>query len=142
MLVLGNSLILSLDAYDNKPSTIEFLVWANKSFTVIFSIEMILKLCGLGVKDYLRDEYNLFDGMLVIISVVDITLEEVMGAATGASVITAFRMLRLLRIFKLASRSEGLIVLLEAIKNTLSDLMYFALLLVLFIFICALVGMD
>ena len=52
-----------------------------------------------------------------------------MGAGTGASVITVFRTMRLLRIFKLASKSEGLIVLIEVIKDTIKDCLYFALLL-------------
>ncbi len=103
---------------------------------------MCLKLFGHGVKNYVRDEYNLFDGMLVVISTVDITLEQMMGAGTGASVITVFRTMRLLRIFKLASKSEGLIVLIEVIKDTIKDCLYFALLLQLFLFVCALIGMD
>ena len=119
-----------------------FLKKANKFFAVTFGIEMCVKLFGLGIKGYVRDEYNLFDGLLVVISTVDITLEEIMGAGTGASVITVFRTLRLLRIFKLASKSEGLIILLGAIKESFKDMAYFSILLVLFLFVSALVGMD
>ena len=68
---------------------------------------MLIKLYGLTIKKYVRDEYNLFDGTLVIISLVFITLESFIGD-TGASVITAFRSLRMLKVIKLASKSEGL----------------------------------
>jgi len=56
--------------------------------------------------------------------------------------LTAFRVLRLLRILKLALRSEGLIVLINAIKETFIDISNFTLLLLLYIFVSALIGME
>ena len=41
---------------------------------------MVLKIHGLGIKNYLRDLFNLFDCMLVIISVTDVTLTSFMGS--------------------------------------------------------------
>ena len=35
---------------------------------------MILKIYGLGTSNYLRDSFNLFDGLLVMISLTDVTL--------------------------------------------------------------------
>jgi hypothetical protein len=32
---------------------------------------MVLKLLGLGFKDYLRDGFNIFDALLVILSLVE-----------------------------------------------------------------------
>ncbi len=103
--VIANSLVLSLDSYSNTPSTTRLLRNANKFFTIVFTVEMICKLFGLGIKNYLRDEYNIFDGLLVVLSIGDLTLKELVQKEEGTSVITAFRMLRLLRIFKLATKS-------------------------------------
>jgi len=72
---MGNTLVLSMDNYNNKPSTTEFLSFANKAFTFIFSIEMLLKLQVLGIRGYVRDAFNMFDGILVIISLFDMALE-------------------------------------------------------------------
>ena len=47
-----------------------------------------------------------------------------------------------MKIFKLASKSEGILLLIKAITETLVDLSNFSLLLSLYIFVCALVGMD
>ena len=88
---------------------------ANKFFTIVFTVEMIFKLFGLGAKNYLRDEYNIFDGLLVVLSIGDLILKELTQKEEGTSVITAFRMLRLLRVIKLGTKSEGLVVLMEAI---------------------------
>jgi len=64
------------------------------------------------------------------------------GSGASASSIQAFRTLRLLRVFKLATKHEGLVILLEAITDTLRDVGYFSLLIFLYIYICALIGMD
>lgn len=64
---------------------------------------MIIKLLGLGFKGYARDRFNIFDCVIVIIS----TIEIVIGWADphsggGGGAISAFRGVRLLRVFKLA----------------------------------------
>ena len=63
---------------------------------------MIIKLLGLGFKAYVDDRFNIFDCIIVIFSVI----ENVLGwtgtdSATGGA-ISAFRGVRLLRVFKLA----------------------------------------
>ena len=103
---------------------------------------MIVKICGLGCKGYARDAYNLFDGILVTISVFDWVLDTFDLFPLNTSVITVFRSLRVLKIVKLATKNEDLQILLEAIKMTVVEIMNYLLLLALYIFICALVGME
>jgi len=69
---------------------------------------MIFKLYALGLKGYAREGFNLFDGILVVISVFDIALSKLFQISTGASVISAFRTLRILRVFKLAKKVRSL----------------------------------
>ena len=99
-----------------KPSTDAYLTQLNLFFTAIFAVEMVFKIFAFGFLGYVKDAFNLFDGVLVIISLVGIIIEKIGGGASGVNVITVFRSLRVLRIFKLASRSESLLVLLEAIR--------------------------
>jgi hypothetical protein len=69
---------------------------------------MIFKIwCLGGVKGYVRDPFNIFDGTLVIISLVDVLLTAFVSGS-GLSVVTAFRTLRLLRVLKLATKSDNL----------------------------------
>ena len=118
------------------------LININKYFTIIFGVEMFIKILGLGIHEYVKDEFNLFDAILVVISYVDLVIESISNGGSGAKVVTVFRTLRLMKIFKLATKNEGLLVLLKAIKETLVDIAYFSILLLLYIFICGLVGMD
>jgi len=51
----------------------------NVTFTYIFAIEMCFKIYALGIKGYAKEGFNLFDGVLVIVSVFDLALEAAMG---------------------------------------------------------------
>ena len=67
---------------------------ANKTFTVVFAVEMLLKLLGLGFKAYVKDGFNDFDAIVVIVGLSDF-------ADLGSKAITVMRAFRLLRIFKI-----------------------------------------
>ena len=74
---------------------------------MIFALEMVVKQVGFGIGGYVRDSFNLFDGILVLISLVGIAVEALSsgGEKSKTNVITVFRSIRVLRIFKLSSRS-------------------------------------
>jgi len=40
-------------------------------FSYLFTVEMIIKIGGLGISGYIRDGYNLFDCLLVITSLIE-----------------------------------------------------------------------
>ena len=56
---------------------------------------MVLKLIALGFKEYSKNNWNLFDGTIVVLSVVDMLLSYT-GAISGAglSVLRTFRLVR------------------------------------------------
>ena len=47
---------------------------ANIVFTVLFALEMVLSMIGLGIKEYCNDGFNIFDAIIVLLSLVDLTL--------------------------------------------------------------------
>ena len=70
-------------------------------FSAIFFIEMVVKLLGLGVKNYFKDPFNAFDCLIVLTSALDVGFTTAKIKESGSG-ITALRAFRLLRIFKLA----------------------------------------
>lgn len=103
--ILANTLTLSLDKYPMNKDYEEGLELANYIFTIVFALEMLIKIFGLGPKGYVRDSFNIFDGSIVVLSLAEIVLtasnySDVSGG--GFAAISAFRSLRLFRIFKLA----------------------------------------
>lgn len=91
--VLMNTIILTLDGLVS-PEGEQILNQFNFSFTIIFTIDMGLKLVGMGLVDYLRDKMNIFDGLVVTLSLVELAI------GSGGSAISAFRSVRIFRTFR------------------------------------------
>lgn len=117
---------------------------ANLVFTIAFAFEMFIKLLGYGFIKYCSDGLNIFDAIIVIVSLTESILASVNISFTsgGFAAITAFRTLRLFRIFKLARSWKTFRNLLIAIGSTISSISYFTILLLLFMLISSLLGME
>ncbi len=148
VLILINTFVLAADRYPIKSSEADSLEIVNFICTLLFAAEMILKLIGLGPAEYVRDGFNIFDALIVIMSFVELAVsppaffgtDDVAGGAGGG--ISALRTFRLFRVFKLAASWPSLKNLLNTILKTVKDIGNFGILLLLFIYIFALVGMQ
>ena len=61
--------------------------------TLIFLIEMLLKLIALSPSGYVKSKWNIFDGVVVLISIVDLALTLNQTTNTpGTSVLRTFRL--------------------------------------------------
>lgn len=105
---------------------------ANLFFTVVFLIEMVMKLTGFGCKKYLQDNFNIFDAFIVTMSYVELLMP---GDASSLSVLRAFR---LLRIFKIIKSWESLRILLSTVLDSLTAITNLGVLIILYLFISAL----
>ena len=142
LLIVLNTIVLASDRY---PENVEFKTeeeWANKVFTYCFLAEMIIKLLGLGVKAYARDGFNLFDATIVVLSMVEIAAVNIDPALSTGGAFSAFRSVRLLRVFKLARSWTSFRNLLKVMIETIKDVQTFAILLAICMLIMALLGME
>jgi hypothetical protein len=145
VLIMINTVTLAMDDYPQTKEKTEVLGVFNQFFTWFFFLEMFMKIIGLGPSNYIKDSFNLFDAFVVCISLVDWTIsllmdEEDIGGAAGA--LQALRAMRLLRVIKLARQWTQLQDILATIMKSLKDIGYFGVLLFLFIYIFALLGME
>ena len=144
-IILANTITLALYRYDQSEAQIEALIVFDIFFVWIFTAEMLAKLLGLGIKNYILDKFNLFDGVIVIIGLVDFTLylttDEIETNSDGG-IMSALRALRLLRVIKLARHWKAFQDILQTIISSLVDISNFSILLLLFMFIFALLGME
>ena len=60
--------MIGTEHYDQTLTWTNLLQVQNLIFVVIFTIEMVLKLVGLGVSGYWSDSWNRFDGVVVVAS--------------------------------------------------------------------------
>ena len=44
---------------------------ANSAFTILFAGEMVLKLTGMGFKNYVKDGFNDFDAIIVVVGMLE-----------------------------------------------------------------------
>jgi len=89
-----------------RPTFYGILIVLDKIFTVIFTIELILKWFAYGIKNYFTNGWNWLDFLIVVVSVLGSFLDWL-----GVADIPAFksmRTLRALRPLKALSRFEGI----------------------------------
>lgn len=140
-LVLGNTVVLGLGYY-NAPAEVEdFCTSANVFFTIVFAIEMALNITAKGPGKWLADKMNWMDGFIVFLSLAELLF--LSGSNLGA--LRSLRIMRVFRILRVARLLRGLKMmglLIRVIANAAESFMYLGMLLFLFVFIYALLGMQ
>uniref|UniRef100_A0AAX7VHX6 Voltage-dependent T-type calcium channel subunit alpha n=1 Tax=Astatotilapia calliptera TaxID=8154 RepID=A0AAX7VHX6_ASTCA len=133
--ILINTISMGIEHHEQPEELTNVLEICNIVFTSMFSLEMILKLTAFGSFNYLRNPYNVFDGIIVIISVC-----EIIGQSDGGlSVLRTFRLLRVLKLVRfMPALRRQLVVLMKTMDNVAT----FCMLLMLFIFIFSILGMH
>ena len=109
---------------------------ASLSFTYIFIIEMGLKIIGNGPIGYIRDPMNILDGLVVLLSIIELIF------SSGSHAFSAFRATRVLRVAKLLRTLEFMRFLIAVLSKTFKDFMSVFLLIIIFLYIYALLGMQ
>lgn len=79
----------------------EWLIWIDELCTLLFVIEMIVKILAFGTHDYWHDGWNRMDGILVILSLPSLLTPFVTVETTGLSFLLVLRLLRVLKFFRL-----------------------------------------
>lgn len=145
--VILNTVILSIDGLVDA-NTFNFLQNFNTFFTLIFLVTYLMSLWGYGWS-YLSSYFNVFDGIVVVISVVELAFNFFTDSGeNGGSAVSALRALRILRVFRVLRvtrilRSLKFItVIVTVITETVEQYLYVAIMLLLFLLIYALLGMQ
>ncbi|EPQ10298.1 Voltage-dependent T-type calcium channel subunit alpha-1H [Myotis brandtii] len=135
MAILTNTLSMGIEYHEQPDELTNALEISNIVFTSMFALEMLLKLLACGPLGYIQNPYNIFDGVIVVISV-----WEIIGQADGGlSVLRTFRLLRVLKLVRfMPALRRQLVVLMKTMDNVAT----FCMLLMLFIFIFSILGMH
>ncbi|XP_074630746.1 sodium channel protein 1 brain-like isoform X1 [Acropora palmata] len=138
--ILFNTLAMALEHFRMDKTFAKVLEYCNLVFTVVFIMEMVLKLIAFGPKEYCKNKWNLFDGAIVILSVLDMALtysNTIDGA--GLSVLRTFR---LLRVLKLAQSWKTMGDLLNTIGSSVGAVGNITVILAIIVYMFAVVGMQ
>ncbi|XP_055695996.1 sodium channel protein para isoform X44 [Lutzomyia longipalpis] len=133
--IVVNTLFMALDHHDMDKDMEKALKSGNYFFTATFAIEATLKLIAMSPKFYFQEGWNIFDFIIVALSLLELGLEGVQG-------LSVLRSFRLLRVFKLAKSWPTLNLLISIMGRTVGALGNLTFVLCIIIFIFAVMGMQ
>merc|ERR1719403_86070 len=139
-LVFLNTCVLATEHHHQPEWLDNFQEYTNLFFVCLFTCEMLLKMYALGLSGYMVSLFNRFDFIVVISSIMEFILvnQEIMPPV-GLSVL---RCIRLLRAFKVTRYWASMGNLVKSLVNSIASINALLVLLILFIFIFALLGMQ
>ena len=154
--IVLNTICMALDQPGQSEKMTGILTTGNYIFTGIFTVESVLKIIALSPAKFLKNGWNVFDLLIVTVSLVELGLANV----KGLSVLRSFRLvcndrrtlLALcigfplysvqLRVFKLAKSWQTLNRLMLIISQSIGALGNLTVVLIIIIFIFAVMGMQ
>ncbi|KAG8222484.1 hypothetical protein J437_LFUL000846, partial [Ladona fulva] len=113
--IVVNTLFMALDHHDMNKDMERALKSGNYFFTATFAIEATMKLIAMSPKYYFQEGWNIFDFIIVALSLLELGLEGVQG-------LSVLRSFRLLRVFKLAKSWPTLNLLISIMGRTVGAL--------------------
>ncbi|XP_054451476.1 sodium channel protein type 11 subunit alpha [Pteronotus mesoamericanus] len=128
--IIINTLFMSLEHHGMSNSFRSMLNTGNSVFTSIFMAEMFLKIIALDPYHYFRRGWNIFDSIVALLSLADVIIKQ-----------PNFRILRVLRVFKLAKSWPTLNTLIKIIGHSVGALGNLTVVLAIVVFIFSVVGM-
>ncbi|XP_075562670.1 sodium channel protein type 5 subunit alpha-like [Pelecanus crispus] len=142
--IVMNTLFMALE-HDNMTDNFKLMLnVGNLVFTGIFTAEMILKIIALDPYYYFQQHWNIFDSIIVTLSLIELSLPKHKSKKERrkGGTLSVLRSFRLLRVFKLAKSWPTLNTLIKIIGNSLGALSNLTLVLAIIVFIFAIVGVQ
>ncbi|KAL9871756.1 sodium channel protein para isoform X4 [Glossina fuscipes] len=133
--IVVNTMFMAMDHHDMNKEMDRVLKSGNYFFTATFAIEATMKLMAMSPKYYFQEGWNIFDFIIVALSLLELGLEGVQG-------LSVLRSFRLLRVFKLAKSWPTLNLLISIMGRTMGALGNLTFVLCIIIFIFAVMGMQ
>ncbi|XP_040297450.1 sodium channel protein type 2 subunit alpha-like [Bufo bufo] len=141
MILLSSGALAFEDIYIENHQTIKtVLEYADKLFTYIFFLEMLLKWLAYGFATYFTNAWCCLDFVIVDISLVCLIASMFNGSDLGA--IKSLRTLRALRPLRALSRFEGMRVVVNALIGAIPSIMNVLLVCLIFWLIFSIMGVN
>ncbi|XP_064599687.1 sodium channel protein type 4 subunit alpha B-like [Liolophura sinensis] len=133
--ILINTLFMAIYQYPMDEELDTNLERGNLVFTGVFACEAFLKIIALNPLNYFKEGWNIFDSIIVCLSLLELTLDGVAG-------LSVLRTFRLLRVFKLAKSWPTLNMLISIVGRTMGALGNLTIVLGIVVFIFAVMGQQ
>ena len=142
VLVLINACFMATDSYPMDPDWHRFLVMVEIAFCVIYSLEALMKIFGLGAGPYFQSGFNRLDFSIVVASIVGLIVPKFEGMAALRGLRVLVKMLRVMRVFKLLSKYDTVMMLLKTVMGAWKMLVNLVVFIVFVLALFAVAGMH
>ncbi|KAM9380296.1 sodium channel protein type 2 subunit alpha-like isoform 6-T6 [Phaethornis superciliosus] len=141
MILLSSGALAFEDIYIEQRKTIKIILdYADKIFTYIFILEMVLKWVAYGFQTYFTNAWCWLDFLIVDVSLVSLVANALGFSEFGA--IKSLRTLRALRPLRALSRFEGMRVVVNALTGAIPSIMNVLLVCLTFWLIFSIMGVN
>lgn len=114
----------------------------NIMLTVLFTAEMLLKMFALSIKVYFQDGMNYIDFISVFTSILELFISFGNLSGNENKKLRMLRSIRAFRVARLFRYIQSMETIVKVIGKSISKFIYLALLLLLFIIMFSLLGME
>ena len=150
--IAANCITLAMERPTIPPWSTErkLLNISNNIFTLVFTIEMIIKSVAtgfvMGRGNYFSDNWNRLDGVLVIISLIDGVITTFVGKNDSEGdifkILRVFRIIRALRPLRVINRAPGLKLVVETLLSSLRPISNIVIICCAFFLIFGILGVQ
>uniref|UniRef100_A0A8C3EXS1 Sodium channel protein n=1 Tax=Corvus moneduloides TaxID=1196302 RepID=A0A8C3EXS1_CORMO len=141
MILLSSGALAFEDIHIEQHKTIKILLdYADKIFTYVFILEMVLKWVAYGFQTYFTNAWCWLDFLIVDVSLVSLVANALGFSELGA--IKSLRTLRALRPLRALSRFEGMRVVVNALTGAIPSIMNVLLVCLTFWLIFSIMGVN
>lgn len=131
-IIIGSALLVGAKTYDLNPATLQIVSAADYLVTLIFLTEITIRFIGEKNKSrFFHDGWNLFDTLIVLISLIPIDNSDMALVA---------RLVRVFRVLRMVSTIAELRMLLNSMFRALPQLGYVMLMMFIIFYIYAAIG--
>lgn len=134
-LILLNSLVIFFSGFSFSVRYIPIINILDNLFTLIFLIELIVKIKESGISEFFKDRWNIFDATLIFLSVPALCAFIFSFESKDLSFLLVFRVLRVLKTFRFLKFISGVDHIINGVGRALkaSVLVFLAFLVYIFI---------
>ena len=135
IVIVINVAFLAADYYEAPDALTTTIFCVNIVCTAVFIIEAAMKIFGFGIREYFGEATNCADFVLVVLAIVELCL-------SGNSSISALRAFWLVRLLRYARHARTLQKIAAALGRSLKEMLTMSLLLMIFVTIFTILGMQ
>jgi len=115
-LIIGNSILIFIQEFELKGNLLDFI---EPIFTVLFVVEMLIKVNERGFKNYISDGWNKLDFFLIVVSIPSLATVFYTDSVLDLNILLTLRVFRVFKFFRLLKFFPNINPLISSIQRAI-----------------------